>query len=83
MSSGANVKLWLKIGDVSEAEIDCIRLGKMFQQNDGVSRSLGSIKTLDLHILFQDRAKFLVRVEAMDDRQSHQSALGNPVVEKE
>ena len=82
MRSGANVELGLKIGNMCETNIHCIWLKERVSKPT-VGGEVGAPHRAKIGTAFQDGAKFLVRIQAVDDRQDHQTALGHPIVEKE
>ena len=82
MRSGADVELGLKIGDVCETNIHCIRLEKRVSKST-VRSEIRAPHRAKIGTAFQDGAELLVRIQAVDDRQDHQPALGHSVVEKE
>ena len=82
MRSGANVELGLKIGNMCETNIHCIRLKERVSKPT-VRSEIGAPHRAKIGTAFQDGAELLVRIQAVDDRQDHQTTLGHPIVEKE
>ena len=82
MGRRANVEFRLEVGDMSEPNVHCIRLKKRLRETT-MRVKIGAPHGAKICTAFQYRSEFGIRVQAMDNRQDHQSALSNPKMEKE
>ena len=82
MGRRANVEFRLEIGDMSEPDVHCIWLKKRLRETT-MRVKIGAPHGAKICTAFQYRSEFGIRVQAMDNRQDHQSALSNPKMEKE